>query len=62
MIEIEKTNPELGLKVKEHLKSKGLLNIESENEFSHEAKLNILEDKFRDLIKVLGLTLDDGNL
>ena len=25
MIEVEKTNPELGLKVKEHLKSKGHL-------------------------------------
>lgn len=62
MIEVEKTNPELGLKVKEYLKSKGLLNIETDNDFSREERLNILEDKFRDIIRVLGLNLEDGNL
>lgn len=62
MIEVEKTNPELGLRVKEHLKSKGLLNIEADNDFSREERINILEDKFRDIIRVLGLNLEDGNL
>lgn len=62
MIEIEKTNPELGLKVKEHLKSKGLLNIETDNDFSREERINILEDKFKSIISVLGLNINDGNL
>lgn len=62
MIEVEKTNPELGLRVKEHLKSKGLLNIEADNDFSKEERLNILEDKFKSIISVLGLNINDGNL
>lgn len=62
MIEVEKTNPELGLKVKEHLKSKGLLNIETDNDFSREERINILEDKFKSIISVLGLNINDGNL
>lgn len=62
MIEVEKTNPELGQKVKEYLKSKNLLNIEKDNDLSHQEKLNILEDKFRDIIRVLGLNIEDGNL
>lgn len=62
MIEVEKTNPELGLKVKEHLKSKGLLNIEADNDFSREERINILEDKFKSIISVLGLNINDGNL
>lgn len=62
MIEVEKTNPELGLRVKEHLKSKGLLNIEADNDFSREERINILEDKFKSIISVLGLNINDGNL
>lgn len=62
MIEVEKTNPELGLKVKEHLKSMGLLNIEADNDFSREERINILEDKFKSIISVLGLNINDGNL
>jgi len=62
MIEVEKTNPELGLKVKEYLKSKGLLNIEADNDFSREERINILEDKFKSIISVLGLNINDGNL
>ena len=62
MIEVEKTNSELGLKVKEHLKSKGLLNIEADNDFSREERINILEDKFKSIISVLGLNINDGNL
>lgn len=62
MIEKEKTNSELGLKVRDYLKSKGLLNIESGDFQPSKQKLNKLEKQFRDIIKTLGLNLDDGNL
>lgn len=62
MIEKEKTNSELGLKVRDYLKSKGLLNIESGDFQPSKQKLNKLEKQFSGIIKTLGLNLDDGNL
>lgn len=62
MIEKEKTNSELGLKVRDYLRSKGLLNIESGDFQPSKQKLNKLEKQFSGIIKTLGLNLDDGNL
>lgn len=62
MIEAEKTNKELGLKVREHLKAKGLLNIEGEDAVDTGSKIETLAEYFKDIIKTLGLNIEDGNL
>lgn len=62
MIEKEKTNSDLGEKVKHHLKSKGLLNIESGDYHPTQDVLSCLEKSFSNIIQTLGLNSNDGNL
>lgn len=62
MIELEKTNAELGFKVRDHLRSKGLLNLEKDNGLSNDEKKAKLKKIFTEMIDVLGLNREDGNL
>lgn len=62
MIESEKTSKELGLRVRDYLKSRGLLNLEAPNEMSQDEKRERLESLFESVIKTLGLNISDGNL
>src|SRR5574344_2115986 len=63
MIELDKTNSELGLCVRDYLISKNLLNIEVPSEdFKYDEKRAKLEATFTDMINTLGLNLEDGNL
>ncbi len=62
MIEQEKTNSNLGYAVRDYLKSKGLLNLETGSDKSHNAKQKSLEALFKKIITTLGLNLEDGNL
>lgn len=62
MIEAEKTNSELGFKVRDYLASKGLLNIEKENFKATSGKLKTLERLFGKVINTLNLNPEDGNL
>lgn len=62
MIEKDKTNEELGLRVQNYLKSKGLLNLEEPNALTYDDKRKELERLFESMILVLGLNIDDGNL
>ena len=62
MIEKEKTNSELGLKVREHLTKKGLMNLEDPNDLTHQQKLDELTILFDKMIHILGLNIKDGNL
>ena len=62
MIEQDKTNSELGLRVRDYLEKKGLLNIEKEQQISNEEKKVKLENIFSEMIDVLGLNREDGNL
>lgn len=63
MIELDKTNSELGLRVRDYLISKNLLNIEvPSEEFKYDEKRAKLEATFTDMINTLGLNLEDGNL
>lgn len=66
MIEKEKTNSELGYKVRNYLRSKGLLNLELSNDTgvgaSSATKISELKVLFEQMISVLGLNKEDGNL
>ena len=57
-----KVDKELGLKVKHHLKSLGLLNIEEGNDLSNDEKRESLRGLFKGIITTLGLNELDGNL
>jgi len=61
-MELNQTNSELGLKVRDHLRSKGLLNIEKEEQLPVDIRKQYAEDLFSQLINVLGLNSEDGNL
>lgn len=61
MIEANKTDKSLGLRVREHLKTKGLLNIELDPVDTQE-KITTLASQFKGIIETLGLNLEDGNL
>lgn len=61
-MELNQTNSELGLKVRDHLRSKGLLNIEKEEQLPVNVRKQYAEDLFSQLINVLGLNSEDGNL
>ena len=61
-MELNQTNSELGLKVRDYLRSKGLLNIEREEQLPTSVKKQNAEDLFSQLINVLGLNSNDGNL
>ena len=62
MIEQEKTSADLGLKVRNYLEKKGLLNIEKEEQISNEEKKVKLVGIFTEMIDTLGLNREDGNL
>ena len=62
MIEQEKTSADLGLKVRDYLEKKGLLNIEKEEQISNEEKKVKLVGIFTEMIDTLGLNREDGNL
>lgn len=62
MIEKEKTNSVLGYKVRDYLKSKGLLNLEDPNTMTYDDKKKELTGLFEKIILTLGLNMDDGNL
>lgn len=62
MIEAEKTNSELGFKVRDYLKSKNLLNLESGSDIAPDIKREKLRGLFDQMLDVLGLNKEDGNL
>ena len=57
-----KVDKELGLRVKHHLKTLGLLNIEEGNVLSNDEKKEGLKSLFKGIITTLGLNELDGNL
>lgn len=62
MIELEKTNSELGFKVRNYLKSKGLLNLENASTLTPDDKREKLKNLFAQMLDVLELNTEDGNL
>lgn len=57
-----KTNPELGLKVHEHLVKMGVETPTTPNGLSRTDKIDIIEAKFTDIMNALGLDLSDDSL
>ena len=57
-----KADPELGRKVHEHLVSVGVETPTIENGLSRSDKIDIIETKFSDIMKTLGLDLTDDSL
>ena len=57
-----KTDPELGLKVHEHLVKMGVETPTISNGLSRTDKIEIIEAKFTDIMKALGLDLSDDSL
>lgn len=57
-----KTDPELGLRVHEHLIKMGVETPTISNGLSRTDKINIIEAKFTDIMKALGLDLSDDSL
>lgn len=62
MIELEKTNSELGFKVRDYLKSRGLLNLENASTLTPDDKREKLKNLFAQMLDVLELNTEDGNL
>lgn len=58
----QKTDPELGKAVHEHLVKCGVETPVKENNLSRTDKISIIESKFSDIMKTLGLDLDDDSL
>ena len=57
-----KTDPELGLKIHEHLVQCGVETPQVPNSLSRTNKIDIIEEKFRDILQTLGLDLSDDSL
>ena len=57
-----KCDPELGLRVHEHLVKCGVETPMKPNGLSRTDKINIIETKFRDIMETLGLDLSDDSL
>ena len=57
-----KCDPELGIKVHEHLVKMGVETPISPNNLSRVEKIDIIETKFRDIMETLGLDLSDDSL
>lgn len=57
-----KTDPELGQRVHEHLVKCGVETPTVENSLSRSEKIEIIERKFTDIMRVLGLDLGDDSL
>lgn len=58
----DKCDQVLGKKVVDHLHSIGMLGSEKETQLLTFEKLDILESKFREVLDVLGMNLEDPNL
>jgi len=57
-----KTDPELGRRVHEYLVKVGVETPVRENNLDRKEKIDIIETKFTDIMRVLGLDLDDDSL
>lgn len=57
-----KTDPELGLRVHEHLLEKGVETPTVENGLSRGDKIELIETKMQDIMRALGLDLSDDSL
>ena len=57
-----KTDPELGLKVHEHLVKMGVETPTIPNSFDRKEKIDAIEGYFHQIMKTLGLDLDDDSL
>jgi GTP cyclohydrolase I len=57
-----KCDPELGLKIHEHLVKCGVETPMKPNNLSRTEKIDIIETKFRDIMETLGLDLSDDSL
>ena len=57
-----KCDPNLGLKIAEHLEEKGVQTPLKPNKLSRTEKISIIETKFRDIMNTLGLDLTDDSL
>lgn len=57
-----KCDPELGLRVHQHLVKCGVETPVTPNNLSKTEKINIIESKFRDIMETLGLDLSDDSL
>ena len=57
-----KTDPDLGRRVYEHLVANGVETPVIENALSRSEKINIIEQKFTDIMNTLGLDLTDDSL
>jgi GTP cyclohydrolase I len=58
----QKTDPELGLKVHEHLVKVGVETPTFETALTRTDKIDIIERKFKDIMEALGLDLNDDSL
>ena len=57
-----KADPELGMKIHEHLVKCGVETPHIDNGLSRSEKIDIIELKFRNIMQALGLDLDDDSL
>lgn len=62
MLDKNKTDKELGLRVSQYLKEKGVETPVKENGLSEKEKLNIIQDSFKTIMNTLGLDLEDDSL
>lgn len=61
--EKNKCDPELGIKVRDHLRSLGLLNMHKEhNDLTYEQKSKIIEDSVYKMLDAVGMNMQDPNL
>lgn len=57
-----KANPELGLKVHEYLKARGVATPQLENTLDDRQKVEVIQQQFSEIMKTLGLDLSDDSL
>lgn len=57
-----KTNPELGKEIAEHLESMGVQTPMKDNGLSRTQKIEIIEQKVYDIMRTLGLDMEDDSL
>lgn len=62
MVEYEKTDPELGKLVRDHLKDANLLNLERDQKLTSREKIDKLTEVFGDVLDALEVNRLDGNL
>jgi len=57
-----KCDPVLGLEIHKHLVNMGVETPQINTEYSRQEKINIIEEKFADIMNILGLDLSDDSL